>query len=72
MSSRSVSVRDIKLFLFRPILRTATLRNDEAGRISRIPTLQGDGKEQAIKNPRLSGGLKCLLTISKQFLDHNR
>ena len=30
-SSRSVSVRDIRLFLFRPILRTATLRNDEAG-----------------------------------------
>ena len=30
-SSRSVSVRDIMLFLFRPILRTATLRNDEAG-----------------------------------------
>ena len=30
-SSRSVSVRDIMLFLFRPILRTATLRGDEAG-----------------------------------------
>ena len=30
-SSRSVSVRDILLFLSRPILRTATLRNDEAG-----------------------------------------
>ena len=30
-SSRSVSVRDIMLFLLRPILRTPTLRNDEAG-----------------------------------------
>ena len=31
LSSRSISVRDIMLFLLRPILRTATLRNDEAG-----------------------------------------
>ena len=31
-SSRRVSVRDIMSFLFRPILRTKTLRNDEAGR----------------------------------------
>ena len=30
-SSRKVSVRDIMSFLLRPILRTATLRNDEAG-----------------------------------------
>ena len=30
-SFRSVFMRDIMLFLFRPILRTATLRNDEAG-----------------------------------------
>ena len=29
-SSRNVSVRDIILFLLRPILRTVTLRNDEA------------------------------------------
>ena len=30
-SSRNVSVRDMKSFLLRPILRTMTLRNDEVG-----------------------------------------
>ena len=73
-SSRNVSVRDIMLCFFRPILRATTLRNDEAGKntLFYLPTHYTISKKKNKWDVWVQTHLRLRLRRALTFLDYDK